>query len=345
VKLRLWDLDPAAYERHRLHRDDRAWPESNCYVDLWVELLHTAGTEPIAGLSFTLAVDVEGDQWTFFKFPLADLDTLYGVDVIELNVWQPLITHVAEQLTLGRPAIVEVDAFHLPDTAGTSYRAEHVKTSIGIQAIDPGGRRLGYFHNAGYYELAGEDFVSVLRLEENPAAPEHLPPYVEVAKLGVRPARAGRALHEASLALLRVHLARRPTVNPFRRYAARFPADLELLTAQPLPLPRFHGYAFATLRQCGAAFELAGTYLRWLETGGERELEPVAMICDQIATTAKTLQFKTARAVNAHRPFDPTPMLDKMAAAWDETMEALTIRYGPGTEPPAHGDPPWPALD
>ena len=43
---------------------------------------------------------------------------------------------MAEQLALGRPAIVEVDAFYLPDTAGTSYRAAHVKTSIGIQAID-----------------------------------------------------------------------------------------------------------------------------------------------------------------------------------------------------------------
>jgi hypothetical protein len=155
---------------------------------------------------------------------------------------------------------------------------------------------------------------------------------VEVVKLGVRPARAGRALHDASLALLRAHLARRPTVNPFRRYAARFPGDVDALASQSLP--RFHSYAFATLRQCGAAFELAGAYLRWLETGGEGELEPVARACDQIATTAKTLQFKTARAVNAHRPFDSTPMFDTMATAWDETMAALTSRYGPRTGPP-----------
>jgi len=332
VKLRLWDLNPAAYARHRLHQDDRAWPESNCYVDLWVELLHTAGTEPLAGLPFTLGVAIEGDQWTFFKFPVADLETLYGVDVFELNVWRSLVANVAEQLALGRPAIVEVDAFHLPDTAGTSYRTEHVKTSIGIQAMDLDGRRLGYFHNAGYYELAGEDFVRVLRLEGHLRDPECLPPYVEVVKLGARPARAGHALHEASLALPHAHLARRPAVNPFRRYAARFPADLDALTGEPLP--RFHSYAFATLRQCGAAFELAGAYLRWLETGGEGELEPVATACDQIATAAKMLQFKTARAINAHRAFDPTPMLDTMATAWDETMGALTTRYGPRTGPP-----------
>ena len=72
---------------------------------------------------------------------------------------------LTEQLALGRLAIVEVDAFYLPDTAGTSYRCEHVKTSIGIQALDPEARRLGYFHNAGYYELAGEDFTGVFRLQ------------------------------------------------------------------------------------------------------------------------------------------------------------------------------------
>ena len=93
MKFRLWDLDPAAYARHSLHSTERSWPETNCYVDLWVELLHTAGADPLAALPCTLAVDLEGDQWTFLKFPLADLDALYGVDVFELNVWQPLTAH------------------------------------------------------------------------------------------------------------------------------------------------------------------------------------------------------------------------------------------------------------
>ena len=46
-----------------------------------------------------------------------------------------------------------------------------------------------------------------------------------------------------------------------------------------------------------------------------------------IATTAKALQFKAARAVNTRKPLDPAPMLDTMAAAWDETMTTLTARY------------------
>ncbi len=326
MTLRLWDITPAGYVRHPLHHADRAWLESNCYVDLWVELLHAAGAEPLAALPFTLATDFEGDQWRFFKFPLADLDALYGIEVFELNVWRPLVAHVAEQLALGRPSIVEVDAFYLPDTAGTSYRAEHVKTSIGVQALDADRRRLGYFHNAGYYELEGDDFAGAFRLEGRLTDPEYLPPYVEVAKLGTRPAPAGPALREASIACLHYHLARRPVANPCRRYAAKFAADLEWLAAEPLG--SFHAYAFATLRQCGSAFELAASYLRWLSGAGGIDIENAALACDRIAGSAKVLQFATARAVHTRRPFDAAPTLDMMAAAWDDVMAALLPRFG-----------------
>jgi len=315
-------IDPATYTRHPLHANERVWPESNCYVDLWVELLHAWNLDPLAALPFTFAVDLEGDQWTFFKFPLEDLYELYGVEVIELNVWRPLAAHIDEQLALGRPSIVEVDSFYLPDTAGTCYHAEHVKTSIGVQALDSAGRRLGYFHNAGYFTLEGADFAGVLRLEGDP---EWLPPYVEVTKFRGRPL-LGRALVEASLERLGDHLARRPGDNPFRRYAAQFPGDLAALTGTSLA--EFHRYAFATFRQCGAAFELGGAYLRWLEAHGERGLEPIAAACDVIAATTKTLQLKTARFSSTNRPFDPMPLFDTIAAAWDEAMAGLTERYG-----------------
>jgi hypothetical protein len=324
VRHQLWALDPTTYDRHPLHRGDCAWPESNCYVDLWVELLHTIGAEPLAALPFTLGIDLEGDQWTFFKFPLADLYTLYGVDVFELNVWRPLVAHVEEQVALGRPVIVEADAFYLPDTAGTSYRSAHVKTSIGIQALDREASRLGYFHNAGYYELEGADFAGLFRLEEDSS----LPPYVEVAKVRRRPALTGGALVGASIELLSLHLDRRPDRNPFRRYAVRFRADLETLAAAPLSY--FHEYAFATFRQYGPAFEFAAAYLEWLEAGGESGLTRSAAACRAIATGAKTLQLRTARRVSAGRRFDPAPTIDAMADAWDEAMAGLIARYGAG---------------
>jgi len=322
----IWALEPANYPRHPLHDGERIWPESNCYVDLWIELLHAARLDPVAALPFTLAIDLEGDQWTFCKFPLADLFELYGIDVIELNVWRPLVGHLIDQLTLGRPSIVEVDAFCLPDTAGTSYRTEHVKTSIGIQKLDAEERRLGYFHNAGYYELEGRDFGAIFRLDEEAGSATHLPPYVEVAKMSARAPLAERSLFEASRDLLRRHLVRRPADNPFRRYAGRLSGDLESLTAGNLA--RFHGYAFATLRQCGAAFELAGAYLRWLEVRGERGLEALAAHCDEIAESAKAIQFKAARSVNLGRPFDPSSTLGLMSDRWDKVMAGLDARYG-----------------
>ena len=166
AKANILPLDPATYVRHPVHGDDRAWPETNCYVDLWIELLHGLGHEPLAAMAFTVALDWEGDQWTFFKFPLEDLYELYGLDVTELNIWRSLHENVLEQVRLRRPVIVEVDAFYLPDTAGVSYQLEHVKTSVAVNHLDLEARKLGYFHNRGYYEISGEDCAKALRLDE-----------------------------------------------------------------------------------------------------------------------------------------------------------------------------------
>ena len=106
---------------------------------------------------------------------------LYGLDVQELAVWRPLVRHVEEQVARGRPVLVELDSFYLPDTAGTAYQREHVKSTVAVVAIDVADRRLGYFHNQGYYHLEGEDFVNVFRLHE-PRDPALLPPYVEFVK-------------------------------------------------------------------------------------------------------------------------------------------------------------------
>lgn len=162
-------LDPATYARHRIHTQERRWAETNCYVDVWVELLHAWGFEPLAAAPFTVTIDFEGDQWTFFKFPLADLLELYGLDVQELAIWRPLVAHVEEQIGLGRPVLVELDSFYLPDTAGSAYKLAHVKSTVAATMIDVEAQRLGYFHGQGYYELHGDDFVNVFRL--NGAAP------------------------------------------------------------------------------------------------------------------------------------------------------------------------------
>ena len=64
-----------------------------------------------------------------------------------------------------------------------------MKTTIVPADSTRAGRRLGYFHNAGYFELEGDDFDGVFRLGDHAEA-AGLPPYVEVDP--ARPDPAGR---------------------------------------------------------------------------------------------------------------------------------------------------------
>jgi len=315
-------LDPVAYVRHRLHTQERSWAETNCYCDVLIELLHASGFEPIAALPFTAAIDFEGDQWTFFKFPHADLLELFGLDVQELMIWRPLEVQIAEQVGLGRPVLVELDSYYLPDTAGTTYHAGHQKSTIAAMEIDVAARRLGYFHGQGYYELSGDDFAEVFRMNglESPAI---LPPFAEIVKRRSVEVPRGEWLVDASLRLMKRHLTRLPEVNPFEKFKPRFAADLAWLAGASLET--FHQYSFATLRQFGAAYECTATYLKWL---GERDVvgleEPIEAFT-ALSTGAKTLQFQLARAMSRKKPLDLAP-LDDLASTWQTAVGTLSAR-------------------
>lgn len=311
---------------HPLHSDDRTWPETNCYVDLWIEVLNGLGLEPTAGLAFTIGLDFEGDQYTFFKYSLDELHLLYGIEIEELNIWRPLSVHAAEQVALGRFLMPEMDSYYLPDTAGVNYRLEHGKSSIAIDDIDLDARTLRYFHNRGLHTLSGDDFTAVFRLDEHSPAPGVLPPYAEIAKIERMVKRTPADLAEHSIALARAHVARRPARNPIAKHRDRFAQDLEWLKSEPLSM--FHQYAFATVRQAGACYALTATYLRWLEQHGQTGLEPAAMAFDTISSTAKTVQFKLARMASAKRNVDVSPLLETMERSWDEGMSRLADYYG-----------------
>lgn len=312
--LAILDLDPTTYRRHPLHGEDCVWVEKNCYVDIWLELIHALGLEPAAMLPFALAIDFEGDQWTFFKPPHGELFELYGLDVQELNMWRPLLEHARTHLAEGRLVSTEADAFWLPDTAGTDYRTQHTKTTIVINELDVERGRLGYFHNAAYHALDGEDFVQTFRVGFAPD-PAFMPLFAETVRLERKVVRPPDELRALSRRLLRRHLDRRPATNPVTRFAARFAQDLGRLQSEGLAY--YHAWAFATVRQLGAAFELVAWNLRWL--GGH---EAAALEFDGIAHGAKAFILKAARAVNAKRPLDGA-LLAEMAAAWQDGMLAL----------------------
>lgn len=318
-------IDPASYVAHSLHRCERAWLESNCYIDVWLEILHALELEPLACAPFTLAVDFEGDQWTFFKPPHSELTLLYGLEVQELMVYRALTDQVVEQLRLGKLVVTEVDSFYLPDTAATDYRKNHVKTTIAMQEVDVDARRLGYFHNTGYHMLEADDFAEIFGLAR-PRDPAALPLFAEF----VRVKRAKRLptdeLVARSLRLLRAHLDRRSDDNPVRRFAVHFDAELVRLREQGLNA--YHAYAFATLRQLGSAFELAAAYLRWLDQQGVACAAAGVEHCETISSTSKAMILKGARSVNARRALDSAPMMDGMANAWDALMQTLVPRFG-----------------
>lgn len=321
MKKSILQLDPQTYQRHLIHGPDRIWAETNCYSDVWIELLHAMGHEPIASLPFTFAIDFEGDQWTFFKFPLADLYELYGLDVQELTIWNRLIDHIDEQVGFGRPVLVEMDSYYLPDTYGAAYHTAHVKSTIAVVEIDVENKHLGYFHNQGYYNVSGDDFTNLFRLNQND--PVYLPPYVEFVKIWNR-AKKGQDLANASIQILKKQLTFIPTQNPFEAFAARLAKDIDWLNQESINM--FHQYSFVTLRQFGACYELSKTYLQWLQQNGEKHLEDAIEIFHNISTAAKTTQFQLARAVSKKKPLDFSP-IEKMGQDWQTAMNMLQKLY------------------
>lgn len=328
MTIELLSLDPESYSPSPLHTQERTWSETNCYVDLWIEVLHSLGLEPLAACAFTLECDFEGDQWTFFKFPPEDLRSLFGIEVAEMNVWRPVLDHVAEQLRLGCLVTVEVDAWFLPDTFSVTYHAAHAKTTVVPQMLDTAGRRMGYFHNAGYFELEGDDFDGIFHLDV-PAGEAGSgrsdwvpPPYMERVRLDRL--RHDRDPGSAVVGLVKDHLSRRPQTNPMGRFAKRLGEDMEWLGDQDLET--FHLYAFGTCRQCGASAELAASFVDWLDARDNKGLAEAAQHFRTISTSAKALELSVSRVVRG-RAVDLGGPLGMMEASWDSAMDILVDRY------------------
>lgn len=302
-------LSPQGYVAHRLHAPDRQWLETNCSVDLWIELLHSLGRDPVAALGVTARLDFEGDQFTFFKLPPGEVEALTGVELCELSLFDDLLGHLETQIARGRVPLMEVDAFALPDTRGVSYGIEHSKTTIGINALDRAGKRAEYFHNAGYFELAGADFDAVF-------AKGALFPYCEYAKIHAAPAIDVKA---AARRLLAGHLARRPAKNPVAAWGVALPAHAEHVAQGGEAA--FHKYAFNTCRQLGANFELMADHLDWLD-----DFVEAAAAARDLAAEAKIAQMKLARLLARRRAQEAAALAEPMVATWERVFAALERR-------------------
>ena len=312
-------LSPARYTPHPLHDGSRDWPETNCYIDVWIEILNALGEDATAALGFTVAQDFEGDHFTFSKFPTEDLCEQFGLEVQELALYDTLEGHIVEQTSRGRMVVLEVDGFFLPDTRGVSYRLEHAKTTIAINRIDTARRELDYFHGPGFYPLSDDDYANLLRTA--PSSGGELLPYAEFVKFD----RRKRADPTTALKMLRRHLARRPSDNPVASFQARVRDQVQDVAARPDGF--LHKYAFNTARQLGMNFELLGSHLSWLDAHDvlRGQLQSAIESCKSLSSGAKAFQFQLARAV-ARKRFDGIESsLDPLVAQYDRVFAGLSM--------------------
>ena len=319
------DFSPASLQGCKLHAEARMWREKNCCADAWISMLQAAGLEPHACLGHVLSTDFEGDQWTFFKPSHDDLYDLYRIEVQELTVWRPLLEHAAEQLNAGRLISTESDGWWLPDTAGIDYRLRHTKTTIVLNEVDLGARRLGYFHNTGYHFLEGEDFDRTFRVGE-PPDPAFMPMFAELVKLDRLRQRPASELRAIARARLRTHVERRPASNPFLRFRDRFVNELPHL--QELGPDYYHAWAFANTRQAGAALEVAAQHLRWLDAEPQPGFAEAAAAFERVAAQMKSFILKGARLARSGKPADDTDLLVQAADCWQAGMQALANQGG-----------------
>jgi hypothetical protein len=311
--------------RHPLHQGERVWLETNCYVDLWIEMLHDYGYDPRAALGFTVLQDFEGDHFTFPKFSLDDIAQLYGLQAQELAVYDTLERHVLEQTRRGHTVIVEVDGFYLPDTRATSYQRTHTKTTIGIKRVDTLSRQLEYFHNAGSFALSGADYDGVFRLTpEFTSNPNLLFPYVEFVKRN-RSALCGPAIAQASANLLRTHLSRMPASNPISLWRRAFKDHVHAVLNRDVEY--FHLYSFNLMRQLGANFELMSKYFAWLRERGFDLPANLEKDAQHIASESMVMQFRLARSRLRGRPDYCEDGLDALEASYERVMTPLVAFF------------------
>ena len=319
-------LHPTTYEVHPLHHPQRTWQATNCYIDIWIEIVSHVGWPPQPAGLCALSADCLPREWAFLKYQTDDLRLLYGIHVAEIDVWRDVEDHVAEHLDVGNFVTLETDSWFLPDTEGISYRSEHTKTTIVPVHLDRHRRELIYFHNAGLYQLSGNDFDGALA---RPGTPTHVPmPYMELVRFD-RADRDEGALAERARLLARDHLARRPADNPVARLATIVTGGLPVLAERGMAY--FHAFSFATTRQLGLTAQNAADGLEWLADASPAGVNAAsardaAGHFHEVSEQAKKLQFALARAASG-RSKDLSGALgtlrDTWAAATDHAVRAL----------------------
>ncbi len=307
---------------HAWHCGERVWSATNSHLDVWIELLHTLGLDPALVLLPTFCADFEGDQWTHSNVSRADLWAAYGIALDDLCVWRPLLAHFVEQFDRGNAVLVEVDEFHLPALTGSSYQREHVKTLIAATGYDRHAHRLRYLHGVAGAEVGGRDLDALLAAGIGSA---QLAPGAWIVKLDRMSARTSAERAQLGVALARLHGTRIPARNPVRLFGDALRSHGAWLAGGDAE--HYQRWAFATLHQCGASFELAADVCAWLASQGQ-PVEPAVAHFRNVSHAARALHQRLVRVPQSGRMPDVSHTVEDMARSWDQAMNVLRPIYG-----------------
>ena len=288
----------------RLHAGERAYPETNCYADVSSSCCTPAATSRSRPWARTVRLDFEGDQWTFFKPRPEDLERSSASTSTRCSRTGRCRTQIAEQLGDGRTMTVELDAWFLPDTAATSYRTEHVKTTVIAEAIDLAGERLRYFHNAGALRARRRRLPRRLPARRR-RSDDVLPPYTELVRFDAGPRLAATALRDGGAPAAREPPRASPRANPFERFGDPLADDLpgcwRATTPATTPTPsRRSGWPAPAFELCAVARRLAARRRR--RRGVERDGRDRRGLQGRSASSSRGGGRSTRRAASRRWP-------------------------------------------
>jgi hypothetical protein len=170
--------------------------------------------------------------------------------------------------------------------------------------------------------VSGDDYRGIFRLGRS-FSEDVLPPYTELVRFDAGPRLEGEGLRRGAYEMLGRQLNRRPKRNPWLKFGERLSIDLpELLAGTDA---NYHAYAFATVRQCGAAFDAAKSFVEWLAPPSSADAIAAAEALSRQVDGAKALLFRLAR----RRAFDPAVTIQQLASDWEIAMHALdSLAFG-----------------
>ena len=268
-----------------------------------IELLHACGYEPIAAFGHLVRMDFEGDQWTFFKPPPEDLESLFG-DRHPRDAALPAAARADRRAA--RSAVARSSSSSTPGTCPTRRpRATAQSTSrprSPPMRSTPTARRCGTSTAPACSSSAARTTAACSGSAE--FSDDVLPPYTELVRFDAGPRLRGRrAARAPPSTLLRRHLDQAPARQPVRavRAAARTGAAG---AARAAGSSDYHAYAFATVRMAGSAFEILAVP-RALAVGRPGAARPSTR-CARSSTGARRCRSGSPAAASS----TPAPLID-----------------------------------